>query len=123
MLIVDPRSPTPPYEQIRTQLATAIRSGQLPPGGRLPPIRRLAEDLGLAVNTVARAYRELESAGLVLTRGRHGTQVVGSGTAEQALAQAAAEYWATVRRLGIEPAEAIAAVAAPLRIAGPLDGD
>jgi DNA-binding transcriptional regulator YhcF (GntR family) len=121
VLIVDPHSPTPPFEQIRAQLAAAIRSGQLPSGSRLPPIRRLAEDLGLAVNTVARAYRELESAGLVLTRGRHGTQVIGSGTAEQALVQAAAEYWATVRRLGIEPGEAIAAVAARVRTSESLE--
>jgi DNA-binding transcriptional regulator YhcF (GntR family) len=64
-LIVDTADPTPPYEQLRRQLAGLIRSGVLEPGGRLPPLRQLAADLGLAVGTVARAYRELESAGLV----------------------------------------------------------
>ena len=72
---VDTTNPTPPYEQIRGQVATMIAAGTLAPGAQLPPIRQLAADLGLAANTVARAYRELESAGLVASRVRHGTTV------------------------------------------------
>ena len=72
---VDPGSPTPPYEQIRAQVATMIEVGTLPPGTQLPPIRQLAADLGLAANTVARAYRELELEGFVTSRVRHGTTV------------------------------------------------
>jgi len=76
MLIrVDLDSPVPPYEQVRGQLAAYIDAGVLAPGDRLPSIRQLANDLGVATNTVQRAYRELESQGLIQTRGRHGTVV------------------------------------------------
>ena len=75
LLRVDTGDPTPPYEQLRRQLAGLIGSGTLAPGDRLPPLRQLAADLGLAVGTVARAYRELESAGLVSSRRGGGTRV------------------------------------------------
>jgi DNA-binding transcriptional regulator YhcF (GntR family) len=74
-LLVDIRDPTPPYEQLRRQLAGLVGSGVLTPGDRLPPVRQVAADLGLAVGTVARAYRELEAAGLVRTRRGGGTRV------------------------------------------------
>jgi GntR family transcriptional regulator len=74
-LIVDTGNPTPPYEQLRRQLAELIQSAALTPGDRLPPVRQLAADLGLAVGTVARAYRELESAGLISSRRGGGTRV------------------------------------------------
>ncbi len=73
---LDPSSAVPPYAQIQDQVATMVRSGVLPPDTRLPAIRHLANDLGIAVNTVARAYRELEHEGLVASRGRHGTTVL-----------------------------------------------
>lgn len=81
VLRIDPASTTPPYEQLRGQLAAQMASGELAAGDRLPTVRRLAGDLGLAAGTVARAYRELESAGHVRTAGRRGTVVVGSGDA------------------------------------------
>jgi DNA-binding transcriptional regulator YhcF (GntR family) len=65
----------PPYEQLRRQLAQLIRSGALTPGQRLPPLRQLAGDLGLAVGTVARTYRELEADGLVTARRGGGSRV------------------------------------------------
>ncbi|KHK95991.1 hypothetical protein LK09_16620 [Microbacterium mangrovi] len=74
-LTIDPESSAPPFEQLRAQLTGQIESGQLAEGAKLPPVRRLAEDLGLAANTVARTYRELEAAGLVVTSGRNGTTV------------------------------------------------
>lgn len=74
-LRVDTTDPTPPYEQLRRQLAALIGSGVLSGGDRLPPLRQLAADLGLAVGTVARTYRELESAGLVTSRRGGGTRV------------------------------------------------
>jgi len=67
--------PTPPFEQLRRQLAELITAGVLAPGDRLPPLRQLAADLGLAVGTVARTYRELEGAGLVRSRRGGGTRV------------------------------------------------
>ena len=66
---------TPPYEQVRTQIAGHIRTGTIRPGEKLPVVRALAADLGVATNTIARAYRELEAGGLVTTRRRVGTIV------------------------------------------------
>ena len=80
LLRVDTGDPTPPYEQLRRQLAGLIGSGTLAPGDRLPPLRQLAADLGLAVGTVARAYRELELAGLVEKRRTAGTYVSDQGS-------------------------------------------
>ena len=77
ILEIDPRSPVPPYEQLRQQVIALVLGGVLTPGARLPAIRHLANDLGLAGGTVARAYRELESEGVVSTHGRHGTIVAG----------------------------------------------
>ncbi|KAE8763077.1 GntR family transcriptional regulator [Georgenia thermotolerans] len=105
-LSVDPASATPPYEQVRAQLAAAIDDGALQPGTRLPTVRALAGELGLAVNTVARAYRELEQAGAVVTRGRSGT-VVADDDAEHAAKAAAAAYAARARELGLTPARAL----------------
>ncbi|MFD0785737.1 GntR family transcriptional regulator, partial [Micromonospora azadirachtae] len=75
LISVDLDSSVPPYEQVRGQLAEMIGDGRLPVGTRLPTVRQLAADLNLAPNTVARAYRELEGAGLLETRGRNGTFV------------------------------------------------
>jgi GntR family transcriptional regulator len=75
---VDPASPVPPYEQVRQGVTALVLGGALQPGARLPSIRQLADDLGLAGGTVARAYRELETDGIVTTRGRHGTVVAGA---------------------------------------------
>ena len=116
MISYDPRSPVPAYEQVRGQLARRIHAGELVPGARLPTVRRLAGDLGLAVNTVARAYRELEQAGLVATRGRNGTVV--TGTDETRAVDAAADYAATVRGLGLPAARALEIVKGMLE-AGP----
>jgi len=70
---VDDNSPMPAFEQIRRQIVAMAVSGVLPPGKRLPTIRQLAKDLGIAPGTVARAYQELEREGVLETRGRHGS--------------------------------------------------
>lgn len=102
MLVVDPASHVPPYEQVRRQLEAQAVAGELPPGHRLPTVRRLADDLGLAVNTVARAYRELEQAGVVETRGRLGTFVAVRGAdREREASIAAREYVRRTRELGL----------------------
>jgi DNA-binding transcriptional regulator YhcF (GntR family) len=116
VLTIDPDSPLPPFEQVRSQLAKQISDRTLAVGTRLPTVRGLATDLGLAANTVARAYRELEEAGMVETRGRAGTFVSALGERSRvALRQAAAEYAATARALGIDTTEAVEAVRAALR--------
>ena len=113
MIIVDPSSPVAPYEQVRLAIAYEVRSGVLPPGARLPTVRRLATDLGLAPNTVARAYRELEQDHVVETRGRNGTYVAASGDpAQQQAAAATLEYVDRLRRLGVELDHAVAMLTA-----------
>ena len=77
ILEIDPRSAVPPYEQLRQQVTALVLGGALTAGTRLPAIRQLSNDLGLAGGTVARAYRELESDGVVTTHGRHGTVIAG----------------------------------------------
>jgi DNA-binding transcriptional regulator YhcF (GntR family) len=104
---IDPAGESPPYEQLRAQLASRVASGELAPGTKLPTVRALAADLGLAVNTVAKAYRSLESDAVVVTEGRRGTFVASSAVAGSGeAAEAAASYAATARRLGLTPAEA-----------------
>lgn len=102
IIAVDPASHVPPFEQVRHAIEGFVADGTMPPGHRLPTVRRLADDLGLAANTVARAYRELEQAGVVVTRGRHGTFVAVRGAdREREAARAAAQYVRTVRELGL----------------------
>ncbi|MEV4758078.1 GntR family transcriptional regulator [Micromonospora sp. NPDC049559] len=114
---VDQDSPVPPYEQVRAQIAAMVGDDRLPVGTRLPTVRQLAADLGLAANTVARAYRELEGAGLIQTRGRHGTFVApGRNDALDRLQRAASGYADEAYRLGVEPAAALALVRAALRL-------
>lgn len=73
--IVDPGASTPPYEQLRRRIAARIDSGELEVGARLPTVRLLAQETGLAVNTVARSYKELEATGYLRAEGRRGTFV------------------------------------------------
>ncbi|MFC5748001.1 GntR family transcriptional regulator [Actinomadura rugatobispora] len=116
MIVIDADSPVPPFEQLRAQLARQIQDRTLAAGSRLPTIRRLAADLGLAVNTVGRAYRELEEAGLIETRGRAGSFVSAAGEqARERALQAAADYAAVVASVGIDSSEALRIVEAALR--------
>lgn len=61
MIIIDQRSRTPVYEQIKEQILNLINTGELKPDDKLPSIRQLASDLNLNVNTVKRAFQELEA--------------------------------------------------------------
>ncbi|MFE2419962.1 GntR family transcriptional regulator [Streptomyces hokutonensis] len=107
-----------PYEQIRAQISEQARSGALPVGHRLPTVRGLAESLGLAANTVAKAYRALETDGVIETRGRNGTLIAAAGSAaEREAALAAQAYAERVRRLGLTESDALAAVGDALRAA------
>lgn len=108
----------PPFEQVRAQISGQARAGVLPVGYRLPTVRGLAESLGLAANTVAKAYRALETDGVIETRGRNGTFVAAAGpAAEREAATAAQAYAERVRRLGLDEKAALASVRDALRAA------
>lgn len=124
-LQVDPDDPTPPYEQVRRQILTLVTAGALRPGDRLPSLRQLAGDLGLAVGTVGRAYSELEAAGVLVSRRGAGTRVAATAPAPSlaslsASASASAsiaadlarDYLARTRAAGLSDTEALAAVSA-----------
>ncbi|MEP7018266.1 MAG: GntR family transcriptional regulator [Actinomycetota bacterium] len=114
-LAIDSDSGTPPFEQVRTQIATAVAAGQLDAGTKLPTVRQLAADLGLATNTVARAYRELEADAVIATHGRRGTfvrsDVVDEGSVRSSAADSAravaTDYVHAVRKLGLSSQEAV----------------
>lgn len=114
---VDPASPTPPYEQIRAQIARMIGARVLRPGERLPTIAQLANDLGLANGTVARAYRELEAEDLIVSRRRTGTVVAPAAQFRKAerdaeLAVAVEDLAVRLRQLGATPDDVIDALRA-----------
>ena len=114
---IEASSPESPFAQLRDQIQRQVLSGELTPGTRLPTVRALATDLGLAANTVARAYRELETAGLVETRGRLGTVITARAAGTSLRAQQAADsYAAATRALGVPPETALALVKAALGI-------
>lgn len=106
-LRIDPDLPTPIYEQVVDEIVQGIRSGHLSPGDQLPTVRQLARDLGLAINTVARAYRQLEEEGHVETRGRGGTLVRDEMAPAQPGRSAAEDFAETARRAGLDLQQAI----------------
>jgi GntR family transcriptional regulator len=113
---VDVTGAVPPYEQIRAQVAGHVAAGHLRPGDRLPTVRALAADLGVAAGTVARAYRELEQAGVVQSRRRTGTVVCGGvAPPSTAVAEAAAVLVARAREAGLTEAAVLDLVAGTFR--------
>lgn len=122
-LRIDPTSGVPPYAQLRSQLSVFIAHGRLRPGERLPTVRALAADLGLAPGTVARTYRQLEEAGLVTGQGRRGTFVVDEPAnaeslieREERLSIAAQQYLSRAKRLGVDLESAIGALRSAARL-------
>jgi DNA-binding transcriptional regulator YhcF (GntR family) len=113
ILTVDATAATPPYEQIREQIARMVGGGVLTPGTRLPTIQQLANDLALAPGTVARAYKELERDGVVVSRRRAGTTVaaappkVPAREIREELDAAVERFALAVRQLGADPDDAI----------------
>jgi DNA-binding transcriptional regulator YhcF (GntR family) len=114
-LRIDTASGVPPFEQLRAGIAGRVARGELPPGTRLATVRQTAADLGLAANTVARAYRELEADGVVVTLGRRGTFVASTvldrpDDPEDPAAPLVETFVATARRRGLTLPEALALV-------------
>ena len=106
MITVDAGATQPPYAQVREQIRAQVLAGELAPGTRLPTVRRLAGDLGLATNTVARAYRELEALGVIETRGRAGSVVTGGGV-DRAAREAAHDFAERLKSLGFDETQAV----------------
>lgn len=113
---IDHRSPIPPYEQLRAGIASEIASGEMGTGHRLPSVRQLARDLGLAPNTVVRAYRELSGDGLVVIEGRRGAFVMGptASPAGAEIRRSARAFAEQAMRRGLDRAAALAEVARAL---------
>ncbi len=105
-------SSVPLFEQLRLNIIERADDGSLAPGTRLPAVRSLATDLGVAPHTVARAYKELEAAGVVATRGRNGTVVCARDAAWGSLTAAAGEFAAAAKAQGASFAEAVQLLAA-----------
>lgn len=113
VLRLDPDAGVPLYEQLRAQLSVMVAVGHLPPGSRLPTVRRLAAAAGMAPGTVARTYRELEVDGAVEGRGRRGTFVVDEPPHSEPMRQrrerlvgAADRFAFELRQLGVDRDEA-----------------
>ncbi|MCP8999262.1 GntR family transcriptional regulator [Pseudarthrobacter sp. RMG13] len=100
------------FEQLRLQVIRLADSGGLPPGTKLPAVRTLAGLLDVAPHTVARAYKELEAAGVVATKGRNGTVVCARDERADALSLAANSYASVAKAQGASFAEAVQLLAA-----------
>lgn len=109
-LVVDPELEIPPYQQVVEQVRAAIERGELPPESPLPTVRQLAGDLGIAPNTVARAYAELQSDGWLVGDGRRGTRVAGDiplnrRARMRSLREATEKFVSSLRHRGFSAAE------------------
>ena len=105
---VDTSSAVPTYEQIRAQITALANSGALPARTRLPAVRQLADDLGVAPGTVAKAYQQLEETGITTAHRRRGTVISDRTTASEedrltSLRTAAQAYADTARLLNVDP--------------------
>lgn len=110
LLRLDPESATPVYEQIVVAVVEGITDGSLVAGSRLPTVRQLAGDLGVATNTVAKAYRQLETEGHVKTLGRNGTviqQPTAQASGDDELHAAAVLLARAAQRRGVDISTAI----------------
>ena len=102
-ITIDPESAVPPFEQVRMRIIELVGSGDLLVGTRLPTVRAMADQLSIAPNTVARAYRELETAGVIETRGRNGSFIKArSDSATQRAQRLTVSHVAALRALGVD---------------------
>lgn len=109
---LDFRSGIPIYMQIMEQIKRQIASGVLHPGDQLPTVRQMATDLRVNFNTIARAYRLLDEAGIISTQHGRGTYILAETSAEdatllrqQALEDLTQHYLGAAVQLGFSPQE------------------
>jgi GntR family transcriptional regulator len=105
MLLINLRSREPLADQLVRGIREALANGTLQPGAELPPVRQLADDLGINLNTVARAYRTLQSSGLVHTARGRGTRVTANLEAPAASRRVAMARLATSLRTALSDAK------------------
>ncbi len=110
VIVIDASADEPVYAQIARQIRAEIAAGALAPGDVLPSVRTIASDLGVNLNTVARAYRLLEAEGFVAIEEREGARVQPPARrADQAAAETLGEelsvLLARMRQAGLSPAE------------------
>ena len=116
-LVVDERSESPPYRQIVEQIRAAIERGELSPQTPLSPVRQLAGDLGVAPNTVARAYAQLQAEGWLVGDGRRGTRVAAQvprqdrHTRARSLRESVERFFSSLQARGYTQGEIAAEVA------------
>jgi GntR family transcriptional regulator len=82
-ITVDERDARPLYQQLVDEIKTLIARGELSEGTLLPPVRQVASDLGVNLNTVAFAYRKLQAEGLIRVRHGSGAVVISQTTHEK----------------------------------------
>jgi GntR family transcriptional regulator len=104
---LEQRSGLPPYQQIVRQVQRALRLGVLRVGDQLPTVKEVVESVAINPNTVLKAYKELEHAGLVAPRPGIGTFVTatlsdGSLAAHGPLRQSLLRWLASARRAGLD---------------------
>ena len=115
MLVVDPRSAVPPFEQLRVQILELVGKGELAPETRLPTVRKLASDLGVAPNTVARTYRGTRARGHHRDpRAPRHVRATHGDPAHRQAQKAAAVFADQIRNLKLSKDEAIALVMSAL---------
>lgn len=110
MLQIDRDAEEPVFRQIAAQIRDAIASGELRPERQLPTVRTLASDLGVNLNTVARAYRVLEDEGFVVIHGRSRVIVAAPASSAEAgrresLVSDLRSTLARLRQAGLQPSE------------------
>ncbi len=116
------QSPQTWAEQLRDQIRALIQSGQLQPGDRLPPVRALAQELGVHFNTVARAYRLLAREGWIALRRGRGAYVQNHRQepwTQEALQDLAERFVQQAAWLGFDPSAIREAVEQALRVQFP----
>ena len=122
---VDTTSATPIYAQLIAEVKRAIATGILHPGDNLPSLRELASQLRVNPLTVARAYRELEALGIIITEHGRGSRIsetaagLGEGYRREALVEVIDRLLVEAYHLGASPAEVRALVDERLRALQP----
>lgn len=123
-LQLDSSSGVPFYRQIIDHILVSLADGRLKPGSKLPTVRQLAVDLSVNLNTVAKAYREMEIRGIVETQQGTGTFIAakpaerGAAEKRKALADLVERTMSNAASMGVDPADLVDALIERVEKAG-----